>query len=174
MARFEAGDGLPGFHGRDAHMTMPRTRATALLVGLALGASVTAQSKQLERSALPPAVEKTVAAESQGATITRLSTEIEDGRRIYEVAFTTHGHARSVEIDARGTLLETEDEVSLATVPPAVKAALLAAAGTGTIERVDTLTKKGTLVAYEAQVKRGATRSEIQVGPDGKKLAHPE
>jgi hypothetical protein len=30
------------------------------------------------------------------------------------------------------------------------------------------------LVAYEAAVKTGMKKSEIQVGPDGKKLAHPE
>ena len=31
-----------------------------------------------------------------------------------------------------------------------------------------------TLVAYEAHVRTGTKRSEIQVGPDGKPLAHPE
>src|SRR6266516_780886 len=36
------------------------------------------------------------------------------------------------------------------------------------------LTKRGALVAYEAHVRTGTKRSEIQVGPDGKPLAHPE
>lgn len=45
---------------------------------------------------------------------------------------------------------------------------------TGTIGKVESLTKKGQLVAYEAVVKTGTKRREIQVGPDGKKLAHPE
>jgi hypothetical protein len=77
-------------------------------------------------------------------------------------------------MDEQGTLLETEDEVSLAALPPAVKAALTKAAGAGTIEKVETLTKKDKLVAYEADVKSGTKRSEIQVGPGGEKLAHPE
>ena len=55
-----------------------------------------------------------------------------------------------------------------------MKAGLTNAAGKGTIETVETLTKKGKLVAYEADVKTGTKRAEIQVGPDGKKLAHPE
>jgi hypothetical protein len=56
----------------------------------------------------------------------------------------------------------------------AVQAALQKAAGTGQISIVESLTKKGTLVAYEATVKTGTKSSEIQVGPDGKKLAHEE
>jgi uncharacterized membrane protein YkoI len=123
---------------------------------------------------LPPAVEKTVVANSQGATIRGFSTEVEDGKRVYEAALTVNGHARTLEIDEQGHLIETEDEVSLASVPPAVKAGLMKAAKKGTIQKVETLTKNGTLVAYEADVKTGTKRSEVQMGPDGKKLAHPE
>ena len=39
------------------------------------------------------------------------------------------------------------------------------------IGKVESLTKKGKLVAYEAVVTNGKKHSEIQVGPDGKKLA---
>ena len=55
-----------------------------------------------------------------------------------------------------------------------MKDGLTKAAGAGTISKVESLTKNGKLVAYEAAVKTGTKRSEIQVGPDGKKLAHPE
>jgi hypothetical protein len=55
-----------------------------------------------------------------------------------------------------------------------VKDGLAKAAGTGTIGKVESLTKSGKLVAYEAVVQKGKKRSEIQVGPDGRKLAHPE
>ena len=46
--------------------------------------------------------------------------------------------------------------------------------GTGTIGKIESLTKGGKLVAYEAHVKTGTKRSEIQVGPNGEKLARPE
>jgi hypothetical protein len=154
-----------------AHSTLAMT---ALLVGVVTCSVVQAQSKKVERSQLPPAVEKTVVAESKGAVIRGFSTEVEDGKRVYEAALTIDGHARVLEVDEQGNLLETEDEVSLDSVPPAVKAALTKGAGKGTITKVETLTKKGKLVAYEADVKTGTKRSEIQVGPDGKKLAHPE
>jgi hypothetical protein len=56
----------------------------------------------------------------------------------------------------------------------AVQYALKKRAGNGTIGKIESLTKRGKLVAYEAHVKTGAKRSEIQVGPNGEKLAHPE
>ena len=33
---------------------------------------------------------------------------------------------------------------------------------------------QGKLVAYEAHVNTNGKKSEVQVGPDGKALAHPE
>jgi hypothetical protein len=64
-------------------------------------------------------------------------------------------------------------EVALSSLPPVVKDGLTSAAGAGTIGKVESLTKKGKLVAYEAVLQNGEKRSEVQVGPDGKKLAHP-
>ena len=47
--------------------------------GLLLAGASSAQEKKIKRSDLPPAVEKTVAAESTGATIKGFSTEKEKG-----------------------------------------------------------------------------------------------
>lgn len=90
-------------------------------------------------------MEKTVAEQSKGTTIRGFSTEVEDGKKIYEAALTVNGHARAISIDEQGNLLEVEDEVSMASLPPVVKAALTKAAGAGTIEKVEALTKKGKL-----------------------------
>jgi len=70
--------------------------------------------------------------------------------------------------------IEIEEEVAIASLPPAVNEGLTKAAGKGTIEKVESLTKKGKIVAYEAVVKTGTKKSEVQVGPDGKKLDHEE
>jgi hypothetical protein len=51
---------------------------------------------------------------------------------------------------------------------------LQAKAGGGKILKVETLTKRGELVAYEAKVMNNGKKSEIQVGPDGKPLDHEE
>lgn len=145
-----------------------------LVTGLATLSTVPAQEKKIKREDLPPAVEKTVAEQTKGATIRGFSTELEKGKRIYEAKLTVNGHGKDISMDEQGNIVEVEEEVSMDSLPPAVKDGLIKAAGTGTIGKIESLTKKGKLVAYEAVVKTGTKRSEIQVGPDGRKLAHPE
>ena len=87
---------------------------------------------------------------------------------------TVHGRSRDVTLDSTGNVLEVEEQVLLDSLPEAVRSGLKGLAGSGTITNVESLTKRGTLVAYEAHVHTGDQRSEVQVGPDGKPLAHPE
>jgi hypothetical protein len=155
-------------------MTLRNSVGIALVAGVAIASAAVAQEKTLRRTDLPPAVEKTVAEQSAGATIKGFSTEVEGGKKIYEMALTVNGRGRDISMDAQGHVLEIEDEVALDSLAPAVKDGLMKAAATGTIGKVESLTKNGKLVAYEAVVTTGKKRHEVQVGPDGKKLAHPE
>ena len=154
--------------------SLNRAAIGATLAILTIGFPVRAQEKKLQRSELPPAVQKTVDEQSKGATVKGFSTEVEDGKKIYEVQLTVNGHGKDVSMDAQGHVLEIEEETSLESLPAAVRDGLTKAAGKGTIRKVESLTKNGKLVAYEAAVKTGTKNSEVQVGPDGKKLAHPE
>jgi hypothetical protein len=141
---------------------------------LLLAGNASAQEKKIKRSDLPPAVEKTVAAQSAGATIRGFSTEIEKGRTLFEVEMTVSGHSKDVSMTADGSIVEVEEQVALDSLSPEVKAGLQAKAGKGKITKVESLTKKDKLVAYEAQVVTNGKRSEVQVGPDGKPLDHEE
>src|ERR1700730_9795070 len=124
-----------------------------------------AQEKKITRGELPPAVEKTVSEQSQGATIKGFSTEVE---------LTMNGHGKDISMDKDGKIVEVEEEVAMDSLTPEVKAGLAKAAGSGTITKVESLTKEGKLVAYEAVVTNGSKHSEVQVGPTGNKLAHQE
>jgi hypothetical protein len=146
----------------------------SLVTGLAMLSAVQAQEKKLKREELPPAVEKTVAQESKGATIRGFSTELDGGKRLYEVELNVNGHGKDISMGELGNIVEVEEEVSIESLPRTVKDGLTKAARSGTLGKVESLIKNGKLVAYEAVVKTGTKRSEIQVGPDGKKLAHPE
>jgi uncharacterized membrane protein YkoI len=119
-------------------------------------------------------VEKTVAAQSAGATIKGLSQEKENGQIFYEAEMTVSGHTKDVLIDAKGAVVEVEEEVALAALSPEVKAGLLAKAGKAKITTVETIKKRDKLVAYEAKVNTSGKKSEVQVGPDGKPLDHEE
>lgn len=155
-------------------MNSRRVIFASLVIALATAAAAQGQERKITRAQLPPAVEKTVAEQSQGATIKGFSTEIEKGKRVYECEMTINGHTKDILIDANGNVIEVEEEVAMDSLSQPVKDGLTKAAGTGTISKIESLTRNGTLVAYEAVVKRGAKRSEIQVGPNGEKLAHPE
>lgn len=137
-------------------------------------ATASAADKKIARSALPPAVEKTVAANSAGAEIKGFATEVENGKLQYEAQMVVNGRTKDLAIDKNGVLLEVEEEVAFDSLPDAVKKSLTARAGAGTVGKVESLTKKGKLVAYEAVVIKGGKKSEVQVGPAGEKLAHEE
>lgn len=141
---------------------------------LILANSAASQERRVTPSELPPAVQKTAAEQSKGATVRGYSSELENGQREYEVEMTFNGHSRDVTIAANGKILEVEEQIAWHDLPAAVRDGLEHMAGSGRIMKVESLTKKGKLVAYEAQVHKPGKRWEIQVGPDGKKLSHPE
>ena len=133
-----------------------------------------AQEKKIKRSDLPPAVEKTVAVQSKGATIRGFSTEQENGQTLYEVEMTVNGHTKDVSMAPDGTVVEVEEQVAPDSLSPEVKAGLQAKAGAGKILKVESITKKDKLVAHEAHIETNGKKSEVQVGPDGKPLDHEE
>ena len=155
---------------------MKTTRMTVITVisALVVAGPSLAQEKKIKRSDLPPAVEKTVASQSQGATIKGFSEEREKGQTFYEAELTINGHSKDILMDASGVIVEVEEEVAFDKLSPEVKAGLTAKAGKGAINKVETITKQGKLVAYEAHVTADGKRSEVQVGPDGKPLDHEE
>jgi len=145
-----------------------------LAVALILEGSAFAQEKKIKRSELPAAVEKTVVEQSKGATIRGFNKETENGQTMYEAELLVNGHSKDVQMDANGAVTEVEEQVGMEALPTAVRAGLEAKARQGKITKVESITKKEKLVAYEAQVLTEGKKSEVQVGPDGKPLAHKE
>jgi hypothetical protein len=139
-----------------------------------LACPLAAQETTITRAALPPAVERTVAEQSKGATIRGFSKEIEHGQTLYEVELNLGGRTKDVTIDSTGVVVLVEEEVPLDSLPPGVMQGITAQAGESHIALVERLMKGGRLVAYEAHVKRNGKTAEIQVGPNGEKLDHEE
>jgi hypothetical protein len=155
-------------------MSISRGFTVVLVVEMLLATTAGAQEKKIKRSDLPAAVEKTVAAQSQGATIRGFSEEKENGQTHYEAKLVVNGHSKDVEIDATGAIVEVEEQVAMDALPAAVREGLQAKAGKGKLLKVESITKHDKLVAYEAKVMAGGKKSEVQVGPDGKPLDHEE
>lgn len=145
-----------------------------IVIALSLSTTLFAQEKKIQRTDLPPAVQKTIAVQSQGATIKGFSTEKENGQTYYEAEMSVSGHTKDVLIDPAGTVVEVEEQVALDSLPASVKDGLQSKAGKGKILKVESLTKHDKLVAYEAKVLADGKKSEIQVDADGKPLDHEE
>jgi len=153
-------------------MTRTTIGTTILLAFTAI--PLTAQERKITAADLPAAVRATAQAQSQGATVRGYSREVEHGRVQYEVEMMIAGRSRDVTIGADGTVVEIEQQVAFDSLPAPVRTALMKKAGKGRITGVESLTKGGTLVAYEAAIVTAGKRSEVQVGPDGTALTHEE
>lgn len=157
-------------------MTFLRAIAVAMAAAMLLSpvASAQDQEKKIKRSDLPPKVEKVVVEQSKGATIRGFSQEQENGKTIYEAELMVNGHSKDVSIDADGVVVEVEEQIGAESLSPTVRDGLQAKAGNGKLVKIEALTKKGKVVAYEAKVLTNGKKSEVQVGPDGKPLDHEE
>jgi hypothetical protein len=148
--------------------------ATVCLAGaLVAMANASGAEDRVKKSDLPALVQKTADAQSAGATVLGYAKDKERGRVEYEVKLMVGDHTKDVTIDPQGKVLEIEEQVAPDELPANVFQGLSALAGKGKIAKVESLSKDGRIVAYEAQV-TGGKHAEIQVGPDGQKLAHEE
>jgi hypothetical protein len=157
-------------------MTISRAIAVVATVTVLFPILVLPQEreKKIQRSDLPPAVEKAVIEQSKGAAIRGFSTEKEHGQTFYETELMVNGLSRDILMDVNGSVVEVEEQVSIESLPSAVRQGLQGKSGNGTLVKVEKLTKKDKLVAYEAEVLTRGKKSEVQVGPDGKPLDHEE
>jgi hypothetical protein len=143
--------------------------ALCFLECVAVTGAVSAQEteKAVRMKDLPAAVQATVREQSKGAVLRGLAQETENGQTFYEAELRVGGHGKDVLMDPTGKVVAIEEQVNFARLPPAVQTGLRKLAGKGRLVFVESITKENLLVAYEAQVKTGAKRTEIKVNPDG-------
>jgi len=98
---------------------------------------VAAQEKKITRNQLPAAVEKTVARESEGATITEFARETEHGQTFYEASLMLNGRRREILMDKQGNVVEVEEVVSFDSLPQPVQESFRKASGTEPSKRLN-------------------------------------
>ena len=123
--------------------------------------------KRVRMKDLPAAVQQTVREQSRGATIRGLSQETENGKTNYEAELRVNGHNRDVLINPSGAVVEIEEQVTLALLPPAVKKTIERNAGGGRVGMIEAITRGDAVAAYEAHVRKAGKSLEIKVSPDG-------
>lgn len=123
---------------------------------------------------MPPAVAKTAEDVSKDAVVKAYSRDSGKGTIEYEVEVIVGGHSKDVTISSNRDVLEVEEQVRMNALAASVRSGLKAKGRGWSITKVESITKRGELVAYEAQVRTGAKHTEVQVGPDGSPLGRDE
>jgi hypothetical protein len=141
---------------------------------LVITAYASVAEERLKKSDLPANVQKTADEQSAGATVLGYTKAIEHRHVEYEVQLMVGDHTKDVAIDPQGNILEVEEQIAPDVLPANVFHGLSAQARKGRLAKVESLSKHGKIVAYEAQVITDGKQSEIQVGADGQKLVHKE
>jgi hypothetical protein len=140
--------------------------AIASLVGSAVAQEKTGKGLQLKD--LPAAVQKTVQDNLKGGEIKNIGKEKEDGVQQYEVESVLNGKSRDFNVDDKGNLLLVEVATTIDAIPTAAKASILKKVGDGKLAVVETFTKTGQPMMYEASYtdKKGK-KHEVLVKADG-------
>jgi uncharacterized membrane protein YkoI len=141
-------------------------RMKPLIFAALLSAALFAAETKVRLEDTPAAVQKTIRAESQGATVVGITSETENGKKQYELETKVNGKGRDVTIAPDGKVLSVEEEVPLASVPQGARSMLERRAAGGQIEKVEKVTEGGK-VEYEAAIRRNGKSSEVRVSPSG-------
>ncbi len=127
--------------------------------------------EDVEFSAAPAAVQKTMQAETKGADFTTLSKETEDDRTKYWADVEISGKSYVIGVAEDGTLSElslliNDEEIALADCPPAVQKTFNEESRGAKIESVERESQLGVTI-YLTMVEINGNDYELKVAEDG-------
>jgi uncharacterized membrane protein YkoI len=148
---------------------------TVLLVCLFLqGCSAIGGKKDKEQvvalDQAPAAVRDSVTKTVGSNKLDRLTRESEDGKVVYEAEYHANGVKHSLSVRETGEVIEDEQPVAVADLPPAVSKAVSAKHPDGTLAEAE-LVEAGGQKFYEVVVRVGKPEREVKVNAAGQILA---
>jgi hypothetical protein len=141
-----------------------------LLLGtvLALSSCACAAEHSLPCNTLPAAVQqRSKSLLEPGTTVRGCVKDVSAGKITYEIELLTPQGSKDVTVSPQGDVLEVEQQVDLATLPAPVAAAFAKAATGGKLGKVESLTRRGQLIAFESTIEKGGKHHEVAFRPDG-------
>jgi len=112
---------------------------------------------------IPEAAQKTINAQLGTNKPEQVTQEVEDGFTAYEAAQKVNGQLKEVKVGDNGQLLEVEDAISLADLPPAVKGAIDKKAPKANIKEVVRVAS----YYYEVAIGEGEHSKELKILGNG-------
>ncbi len=116
---------------------------------------------------LPAPARAAIEREAGAASITDLTTTVDNGKVVYTAEFTRNGQETEVEVFADGTIASIDTAITLADVPPAVLAVAQREAGDLKIIEIDREVAAG-VTTYEFDVKGPTRKGEIVIAADAR------
>jgi hypothetical protein len=132
-------------------------------------ACFSAQEKKLKPKQLPAAVLSAFQKTYPAAKIKGASSEVENGKTVYEVVSLDGTINRDLLYSEDGSVVEIEETIPLKAVPVEVTNALKVETGKGKVQKAEKLTKGG-IVQYEFVISSGKNKREILIDLSGKIL----
>jgi hypothetical protein len=143
-------------------------RPFLLTVALALSSCAYAAEHSVPCNTLPDAVQqRSKSLLEPGTTVHGCVKDVSGGKTTYEMELLTPQGSKDVTFSPAGDILEIEQQVDPATLPPPVAAAFVKAATGGKLGKVESLTRQGQLIAYESTIEKGGKHRELAFRPDG-------
>jgi hypothetical protein len=143
-------------------------RPLLLTAVLAITSCAYAAEHSVPCNTLPDAVQqhsKTLL--EPGTTVKGCVKDVSAGKTTYEMELITPKGSKDVTFSPAGDVVEVEQEVDPATLPPPVAAAFAKAATSGKLGKVESLTRQGKLISYESTVQKRGKHREVAFSPDG-------
>jgi len=143
-------------------------RLLLLTIALAISSCAYAAEHSVPCSTLPEAVQqRSKSLLEPGTTVHGCVKDVSADKTTYEMELLTPKGSKDVTFSPLGEVLEVEQQVDPATLPPPVAAAFARAATGGKLGKVESLTRQGKLISYESRVERGGEHREVAFRPDG-------
>jgi len=143
-------------------------RPVLLTAALALSACACAAEHSVPCNTLPEAVQqRSKSLLEPGTTVHGCIKDVSAGKTTYEMELLTPKGSKDVTFSPQGDVVEIEQQVDPAALPPPVAAAFAKASSGGKLGKVESLTRQGQLIAYESTVIKGGRHRELAFRPDG-------
>ena len=150
-------------------MIAPGTcRCFLLTTALAISSCAYAAEHSVPCSTLPDTVQqRSKSLLEPGTTVHGCVKDVSAGKTTYEMELLTPKGSKDVTFSPQGDVVEIEQQVDPAALPPPVAAAFAKASSGGKLGKVESLTRQGQLISDESTIEKGGKHRELAFRPDG-------
>jgi uncharacterized membrane protein YkoI len=143
----------------------------ALLGCFVLASAARAEEEKIPLDKVPKAVVDAVKKKFPDVKLDKASTEKEDGKTIYELAFTYKDSKYEVECEEDGTIVAIDKVITAKELPKEVAKTLEEKYPKATYKTIEEVTKKDKIAHYEIDLVTADKKGiEVEIDPSGKVL----